>query len=165
MSIPTTCSSCSCHTSEPRSKDDEEEDKRPWFVQPPDPYLVATFSDHNLTSISSSPPLALDLACGFGRHAMWLNSLGYKCTAVDKIVDNIFLSKHGITHISADLEAGRDSKKSSLPVEYVIEQNHWNLIVCWLYWQPSLIEEIKAGIKPGGIVCLAGLTHGIRVYI
>jgi hypothetical protein len=48
---------------------------------------------------------ALDLACGFGRHALWLRSKGWMCTAVDRIVDfssisqTLSLTKEGINHI------------------------------------------------------------------
>ena len=36
----------------------------------------------------------------------------------------------------------------------------WDLIVCWLYWQPDLLPEIARGVREGGIVALAGKTTG-----
>ena len=55
-----------------------------------------------------------------------------------------------MTTIQADLEAG----------EYIIEPASWDLIVCWLYYQADLLPQIKKGLRPGGIVALAGKTTG-----
>jgi hypothetical protein len=44
--------------------------------------------------------------------------------------------------------------------EYAIAANSWDLIVCWLYWQPDLLPEIAAGVRDGGVVALAGKTSG-----
>ncbi len=52
--------------------------------------------------------------------------------------------------LTADLEAHA----------YRIEPAAWDLIVCWLYWQPDLLPEIASGVRPGGIVALAGKTAG-----
>ena len=41
-----------------------------------------------------------------------------------------------------------------------IEPDLWDLIVCWLYWQPDLLPEIARGVREGGIVALAGKTTG-----
>ncbi len=56
----------------------------------------------------------------------------------------------GVQCIQADLERH----------EYRIASNAWDLIVCWLYWQPDLLPEIAAGVRAGGVVALAGKTEG-----
>jgi SAM-dependent methyltransferase len=95
---------------------------------------------------SLAPGLALDLACGGGRHAVWLRNRGWAVTAVDLAVENI----DGVTCIRADLEQG----------EFPIKPAAWDLIVCWLYWQENLLSSIAQGVKPGGVVALAGKTRG-----
>jgi len=55
-----------------------------------------------------------------------------------------------VTAIRADLEKH----------EYRVGPNTWDLIVCWLYWQPDLLPEIARGVRPGGIVAIAGKTRG-----
>ena len=89
---------------------------------------------------------ALDLACGGGRHSLWLAKQGWEVTAVDLVMPVI----PGVSCIQADLEAH----------EYRIEPGAWDLIVCWLYWQPDLVPEIAAGVRPGGVVAMAGKNSG-----
>lgn len=91
------------------------------------------------------PGAALDLACGSGRHSFWLAERGWDVTGVD-IEDAVAI----LHFVRADLERH----------EYFIEPESWDLIVCWLYWQPDLLPEIARGIRPGGIVALAGKTTG-----
>jgi SAM-dependent methyltransferase len=94
----------------------------------------------------STPGIALDLACGAGRHAIWLRDRGWRVTAVDQTAPVI----DGVTCVQADLEHG----------EFRVMPNAWDLIVCWLYWQEDLLPPIAAGIRPGGIAALAGKTSG-----
>ena len=85
---------------------------------------------------------ALDLACGAGRHTFWLREHGWEVTAVDR--DGFPGS------VRADLEQG----------EFLIQPGAWDLIVCWLYWQPSLLPAIARGVRAGGVVAIAGKTTG-----
>lgn len=89
---------------------------------------------------------ALDLACGSGRHALWLAGRGWEVTGVD-ILPQQFSS---LTFVEADLEHHA----------YKVEPAIWDLIVCWMYWQEDLLPEIGLGVKPGGLVALAGKTSG-----
>jgi SAM-dependent methyltransferase len=92
-----------------------------------------------------SPGRALDLACGSGRHTEWLCARGWEVTSVD------IEAASGLPHfLQADIERH----------EYVVEPNAWNLIVCWLYWQPDLLREIARGVREGGVVAIAGKTTG-----
>lgn len=92
------------------------------------------------------PGRALDVACGPGRHAFWLAERGWQVTAVDRTPESI----PGVEVITADLERG----------VFTIEPNSWDLIVCWLYWQPDLLPQIAAGVRPGGTAAIAGKTNG-----
>jgi SAM-dependent methyltransferase len=98
------------------------------------------------------PAKALDLACGTGRHAIWLAEHGWDVTAVDgsAIAIEILRARSPAVHaIVADLEKG----------EYQIEPSVWNLIVMTKYLQRDLFDAMKRGVAPGGIAivtCLAG---------
>jgi SAM-dependent methyltransferase len=91
------------------------------------------------------PGRALDLACGPGRHSLWLAERGWDVTAVD-----LESFAEIPNFVKADLERH----------EYTIEPDAWDLIVCWLYWQPDLLPEIARGVRPGGIVAIAGKITG-----
>lgn len=105
----------------------------------PAPELLSALSN-------AAPGRALDLACGSGRHARWLVEQGWDVTAVDAEQCDI----PGAHCVRADLERH----------EYRVEPDMWDLIVCWLYWQPDLLPEIARGVREGGIVALAGKTTG-----
>jgi SAM-dependent methyltransferase len=91
------------------------------------------------------PGQALDLACGSGRHSRWLTGLGWHVTSVDREpADDV------PDQIVADLEAH----------QYRIPPQSQDLILCWLYWQPDLLPEIKTGLRPDGVAALAGKTSG-----
>jgi len=93
----------------------------------------------------TAPGRALDLACGGGRHALWLRDHGWKVTAVDIVPAGL----EGVACIQADLEQG-----------FAIQPCEWDLIVCWLYWQEDLLPAIREGVRSGGYVALAGKTSG-----
>lgn len=95
-----------------------------------------------------TPGRALDLACGSGRHAMWLAGCGWHVTAVD--ATPLAAELPGVDFHLADLERN----------EFAIAPAAWDLIVCWMYWQPGLLPAIGAGVRPGGVVALAGKTDG-----
>ncbi|MGD1070764.1 MAG: methyltransferase domain-containing protein [Bryobacteraceae bacterium] len=98
-------------------------------------------------ALESEPPgTALDLACGAGRHARWLAARGWDVTAEDIAIEPM----EGVRCIRGDLELR----------QFVIEPGAWDLIVCWLYWQADLLPDIAAGVRPGGVVALAGKTSG-----
>ncbi len=92
------------------------------------------------------PGCALDLACGKGRHTRWLLERGWHVTAID--IEPV--SIEGATTLQLDLETAPDP----------IAPAAWDLIVCWLYYQPALFPAIRAGLRPGGVVALAGKTTG-----
>ena len=100
-----------------------------------------------MQALANTPPgKALDLACGSGRHAVWLRDRGWAVTGVDQTLSDL----PGIHLIQADLEAHA----------YRVQTDEWDLIVCWLYWQADLLPEIARGIRGGGMVALAGKTSG-----
>jgi SAM-dependent methyltransferase len=97
------------------------------------------------------PGRALDLACGPGRHAIWLAQLGWNVDAVDgsstalhqllSFADNSGCS-HRIHTICADLE--------SKPPEFQVPKERYDLIINCHFLHRPLFGAIQNGIRKGG---------------
>jgi tellurite methyltransferase len=121
---------------------DERYAKREHINDQPHPLITKFVSDFPAGS-------ALDVACGLGRHAVWLAERGWQVTAVDSsAVAMQILEEHSrgaglsLNLVTADLE--RDA--------FVIERESYDLIVVCNYLQRDLFPSIKAGAHVGGIV-------------
>lgn len=94
-----------------------------------------------------TPGRALDLACGVGRHAIFLAGLGWQVTAVDSSRTGIEMMKQRAAESGvvvdaqiADLEQG----------EFPIATESYDLICDFYYLQRNLFPRLHAGLKPGG---------------
>jgi len=105
----------------------------------------------NITSFLNLPTTAhiLDLPCGKGRHAVFLNSLGYKVTGVDLSVNSIKeAKKHENETLQFKVHDMRDSLNSTHDAIF-------NLFTSFGYFEDDIIdikilEEIKKGINNNG---------------
>ncbi len=95
------------------------------------------------------PGKALDIAMGAGRNAVFLARHGFAVTGVDispEAVEQAMLKAReagaSITTITADLEAGG----------YCIEPEAWDLIICFNYLHRPLVQSIREGLRPGGMI-------------
>lgn len=96
-----------------------------------------------------NPGRALDVACGVGRHSIYLAERDWQVTAVDysKVAIEILANRARELGIQldarlADLETG----------EFMIEPEAYDLIVNCHYLQRDLFPAIKAGVRVGGVV-------------
>jgi tellurite methyltransferase len=96
-----------------------------------------------------APGRALDVACGAGRHALWLAEHGWEVTGVDASGAAIEILRQRakdrgvpVHAIQADLERPG----------FVIEPGAWDLIVVVNYLQRDLFASIREGLRPGGAV-------------
>ncbi len=115
--------------------------------RPPEPLLVSTVDE-------LSPGRALDLACGTGRHALYLARLGWSVTAVDGSRIALARLRREAARLgleidvhAADLETG----------EFAIEPEAYDLICDFFYLDRSLFPQIRAGVRPGGL--FIGVLH------
>src|SRR5260370_31752768 len=93
-----------------------------------------------------TPGRALALACGTGRHAIFLAEHGWNVTAVDSspVAIEILQQRAGeagvpVNVLVADLELG----------EFQIQLEAYDLVCVFYYLQRDLLPEIRAGVKPG----------------
>jgi tellurite methyltransferase len=99
-----------------------------------------------------TPGRALDVACGVGRHAIFLAEKGWQVTAVDASVVGIEITERrarergvAVDARVADLERG----------EFLIEREAYDLVCVFYYLQRDLWPQIRAGLLPGGTVVAA----------
>jgi SAM-dependent methyltransferase len=103
----------------------------------PTPLLVET-------ARTLKPGRALDLACGKGRNAAWLDEHGWEVTAVDRnaaAIDELRRIAPGVDARIGDLETHA----------FPIAELAWDLIAVCYYLQRDLFEPVKRGLKPGGV--------------
>jgi SAM-dependent methyltransferase len=94
----------------------------------------------------------LDVACGWGRHAIYLAGLGLRVTAVDA---DLALSAPvrdtpGVTWLEHDLEAA----------DWPFEPGVWQGIVVSNYLHRPLFPHLLAGLATGGVLIYATFAHG-----
>lgn len=98
----------------------------------------------------------LDLACGGGRHAVYLAGLGHVVDAVD-IAPAVPDAEHalpGVNWMTLDLEAGSGH----------IPAGAYQAIVVVNYLHRPLFAEILAGLAPGGVLIYETFAHGQQVF-
>ncbi len=95
---------------------------------------------------------ALDIACGAGRHALFLAERGWQVVAVDSSEVGIEITRERarergvrLRAVVADLERG----------EFQIEPEAYDLICDFYYLQRDLFPKIRAGVKMGGLAVCA----------
>ena len=102
-----------------------------------------------IKAVESQPPgRALDLACGAGRHSIYLASQRWQVTAVDYSTAGIEVTRDrakkcgvNVQTIVADLEQG----------EFEIDSDSYDLICDFYYLQRNLFPRIKDGLRAGGV--------------
>jgi tellurite methyltransferase len=105
------------------------------------------------------PGRALDLACGTGRHALWLAQHGWQVTAVDGSPSAIALLEASAARLGVSIDARViDLEKADLEKDkFAIEPARWELIASCYYLQRDLIEPIQHGLVPGGVAIVIAL--------
>lgn len=92
-------------------------------------------------------PKALELACGAGRNAVYLAERGWDVTACDISLEGLrkaqtLAGERGVRlHLFC-----QDLQTVQLPVE------HFDLVLCFFYLQRELFPQIKATLRPQGLL-------------
>ena len=112
----------------------------------PDPFFISAYERFVNPSLPK-PGVALDLAGGLGRHALWLASRHWQVTVVD--VSDVAIGKLSRAalelNVNVDLFAGDAA-------EYKLEPAQFDLIVLFYHLDRSLFPRIVSALKPGGLL-------------
>ena len=104
------------------------------------------------------PGKALDLACGAGRHALWLAARGWEVTAIDGAAAAIDILRErarvqavALTTQVADLQ----------DPAFSLAEAQWELVLICYYLQRNLMERAKRAVRPEGVlVAVVHTTEG-----
>lgn len=107
---------------------------------------VARFLVDNITLLPRGR--ALDVAMGNGRNTVYLAQTGFDVEGVDieaeRIGNALALAKRKGVSIKA--------RVANLEADYHIEKKAYDVIICINYLYRPLIQQIKDGLKRGGVV-------------
>jgi SAM-dependent methyltransferase len=118
------------------------------LLDAPSPLVVRLTAD-------LTPGVALDLASGPGRNAVYLAERGWQVTAVDGspiAIAKLRERNAAIDARIADLERG----------EFQIAPDSYDLICDCLYFQRDLFAPMKMGIRRGGMAIITALRARAR---
>lgn len=108
-------------------------------------------------AVAGRPPgLALDLASGAGRHAIYLAGLGWRVVAVDGAEAGVELmraeaARRGV----ADRIEARVADLMSRPRGFSPARDAYDLVCDFYFLDRTLFDEIRAAVRPGGLFVAA----------
>jgi SAM-dependent methyltransferase len=98
-------------------------------------------------------PKALDLACGAGRNAVYLAERGWDVTACDISLEGLRRAQSLARERGVRLQLFcQDLSTVQLPAE------HFDLVICFFYLLRELFPQIKATLRPHGLVVFKTYT-------
>lgn len=98
---------------------------------------------------SPRAPRALDLACGAGRHALFLAAHGFEVVAVDASRVGIGITRRR----AAERRLSLDARVADLARgEFRIEPEEYDLVCDFCYLQRDLFPQMRAAVRAGGLV-------------
>ena len=115
---------------------------------------VYTFTRNGVEDYASILPAgrptgrkALDVACGAGRHAVWLAENGWNVTTTDISLEALRRAQARASEQGVRLALYcQDLETASFPA------NYFDLIICFYYLQRDLFPVLNAALRPGGLI-------------
>jgi len=89
-----------------------------------------------------------DVAMGEGRNAVYLAKMGFEVEGVDISAEAVNMALELARKSGVNLKA----QVADLEDNYHIEKGSYDVIICFNYLQRSLIQQMKDGLRTGGIV-------------
>lgn len=90
----------------------------------------------------------LDVAMGAGRNAIYLARMGFDVEGVDNSVESINRAREAAAQRGVRIR----SEVADLEKGYRISIGAYDAIICFNYLQRSLVPQIKAGLRAGGVL-------------
>ena len=90
----------------------------------------------------------LDVAMGTGANAVYLAGMGFKVEGVDISAEAVNTALELARKSGVNLKA----ELADLENNYRIRKSSYDVIICFKYLQRSLIQQMKDGLRTGGMV-------------
>jgi tellurite methyltransferase len=121
----------------------------------PDPFFLSAYKQFVEDSFPKTG-VALDLAGGLGRHALWLASRGWGVSVVD--ISEVAINRLRQAALQLNLPLNLFALAAT---EYEFEPAQFDLIVLFYHLDRSLCEKITSALKPSGfLICKTSLRWG-----
>jgi len=121
-------------------------------LERPDPFFISAFSQFAEHQFPSGG-VALDLAGGIGRHALWLAMRKWQVTVVD--ISEVAIRKLNQRALQLDLSLDLFVLDAA---EYRFEPGQFDLIVLFYHVNRDLCPRIVSAMKPRGLlICKSSL--------
>jgi len=113
-------------------------------VSPPSPWIT------RFAALIPATARVLDLACGGGRHALWLARRGHPVVAVDRDGEALaaLAEVPGVETLQADLEG----EGAGSPAPWPLAGRSFAAIVVTNYLHRPLLPQLAASLAPGGVL-------------
>jgi len=92
--------------------------------------------------------LALDIAMGAGRNAIYLAKMGFEVEGIDISPEAVSIAIESAKKVGVVIKA----QVADLEKDFYIKAEAYDVIICFNYLQRSLIPEMKNGLRRGGII-------------
>lgn len=142
-------------SSEDRTEDQSNDQRARWDLKyeqglpsltEPDPFFISAY-ERFVTPSLPKPGVALDLAGGLGRHALWLASRHWRVTVVE--ISDVAIGK--LRQAALELNVNVDIFAGDA-AEYKLEPAQFDLIVLFYHLDRSLFPRMVSALKPGGLL-------------
>jgi tellurite methyltransferase len=125
----------------------------------PDPFLVSACDEF---LFGTSPGLALDVAGGVGRHAIWLAQRNWRVKLLD-------ISEIGIKQAEENAKRAGTSQLISAEVcdlntMHDLGREQYDLVVVFFFLQRELFPALLAALKPGGTLIYKTYTTEQKTF-
>ena len=106
----------------------------------PLPFVVDALSE-------AAPGTALDIACGTGRHAIWLAERGWRVTAIDGSEVAIGQLRERAPQVEAAV--------ADIEAPGFIVEGSFDVVIDTFFLHRPLFAQIRRVVKPGGLAVMA----------
>lgn len=112
----------------------------------PDPFFISAY-ERFVDPSPANAGVALDLAGGLGRHALWLAKRGWQVTVID--VSQVAIGKLNQSALELNIKLNLLVGDAS---EWGVEPKQFGLIVLFYHTDRDLFPKMVSALKPGGLL-------------